>query len=244
MRALSASELLETWDHGFGQSPTRRALTLLHAACRETTPEQLAKLSIGQRDARLLALRELTFGRQLTSLASCPGCGERLELEALTSDLSARADLESADDLSLVVDRYEIRFRLPTSLDLIAISEAPERNSARASLLARCIYSARFDGSEMDAAGLPPNVIEAIAARMSEADPQADCRLALRCPACDREWQSQFDIASYFWAEINAWTTRILNEVHILASAYGWSEADILGMSARRRQLYLNLVSQ
>ena len=243
MRALSASELLETWDQGCGQSPTRQALTLLHAACRETALEQLAQLSIGQRDAMLLELRELTFGPLLTSLASCPGCGERLELEPLTSDLNATAVPAPSGDLSLVLDRHEIRFRLPTSLDLLAISEEPESDSARASLLARCIYTARFDGCEVEPRSLPPTVVEAIGARMAEADPQADCRLELKCPACHNQWQSQFDIVSFFWAEINAWAARILNEVHTLASAYGWSEADILKMSVRRRRSYLNLVS-
>jgi hypothetical protein len=34
-----------------------------------------------------------------------------------------------------------------------------------------------------------------------------------------------------------------MRDVHQLASAYGWSEHDILTMSAGRRQLYLELVA-
>jgi hypothetical protein len=52
-----------------------------------------------------------------------------------------------------------------------------------------------------------------------------------------------FDIASYFWDEINAWANRILREVHILASRYGWSERDILALSPWRRQFYLDMVN-
>jgi hypothetical protein len=33
-----------------------------------------------------------------------------------------------------------------------------------------------------------------------------------------------------------------LNEVHMLAWAYGWREADILAMSSARRQFYLERV--
>ena len=75
MRPLSVTELLAAWERGLDVPPTERALTLL-AACSTEAPDALARLSIGRRDARLLALRELTFGAQLTSLAACPACGE------------------------------------------------------------------------------------------------------------------------------------------------------------------------
>ena len=87
MRALSALELLDVWERGLAQPAARRTLTLLAAACPDTAPDALAKLSIGQRDARLLTLREWTFGPQLVSLASCPGCDERLELTFNVSDI-------------------------------------------------------------------------------------------------------------------------------------------------------------
>ena len=36
---------------------------------------------------------------------------------------------------------------------------------------------------------------------------------------------------------------RLLAEIHTLARAYGWSERDLLGMSAVRRAAYLGMVS-
>ena len=87
MRDLSASQLLGVWERGVAQPPVQRALTLLAVACPDTAPGALAELSIGQRDARLLTLREWTFGPQLASLATCPGCGERLELAFNVSDI-------------------------------------------------------------------------------------------------------------------------------------------------------------
>jgi hypothetical protein len=35
---------------------------------------------------------------------------------------------------------------------------------------------------------------------------------------------------------------RLLAEVHLIASAYGWSEAEILGLSRARRDFYLDMV--
>ena len=67
MRALSAPELLSVWERGQAQPPVQRTLTLLAAACPGILPDALAELSIGQRDARLLTLREWTFGPQLVT---------------------------------------------------------------------------------------------------------------------------------------------------------------------------------
>ena len=243
MRALTAPELLDVWERGLAQSPTQRALSLLAAACSETTPEALANLSIGQRDARLLTLREWTFGSQLPSLVVCPSCGERWELTVNAADLRVAPEVEPIETLRLSVSGYELRFRLPNSFDLAAIAAAPaEIEDASATLLDRCLVEARRDGEEVRGAQLPAEVREAIVGRMAEADPQAEIRLAITCLACGENWQAPFDIESYFWGEISAWARRVLGEVHVLASAYGWREADILNLSAWRRQYYLNLI--
>jgi len=67
-------------------------------------------------------------------------------------------------------------------------------------------------------------------------------RLDLACPSCGHLGQAIFDISAIFWAEISAQARRLLREIHLLASAYGWREADILAMSARRRQAYLEMI--
>jgi hypothetical protein len=83
----------------------------------------------------------------------------------------------------------------------------------------------------------------AIAEAMVEHDPRAEMRLAMHCHACQHSWSTIFDIVSFFWTEIEASAKRLLREVHTLAKAYGWREADILALSSARRQCYLELVS-
>lgn len=251
MRALSAFELLSAWERGLSQTPVERALGLLGAACADEPPEELAALSVGERDARLLTLREWTFGRQLTSVARCPGCGEQLEISLSAADLRAGpagargAPAAASAPLTLKTGEYEVNFRLPNSLDLSALAaRAPAASvaEAAASLLESCLIEARRGGVAVGAAELPPEVAEAIAVRMAEADPQAEVELALNCPACGEGWQAPFDIESFFWDEIGAWARRVLGEVHVLATSYGWRESDILNMSAWRRQFYLDLI--
>jgi hypothetical protein len=78
---------------------------------------------------------------------------------------------------------------------------------------------------------------------MEQADPQANIRLSLTCPACSHQWHGTFDIVTYFWNEINAWAQGVLRDVHMLAATYGWRESDILALSPWRRQFYLEMVT-
>lgn len=248
MRALSASELLDIWERGLAQPAAQRALTLLGAACPDTPADTLAELSIGQRDARLLTLREWTFGPQLVSLTTCLGCGERLELTFNVADIRVPSPThgengEGVEPLSLSVSDYEVCFRLPNSLDLAATADSEDIAAARHLLLERCLLATHQDGEKPATDQLPADIIDAVVEQMAQADPQADVQLALSCPVCSHQWQATFDIVSFFWSEINAWAYRILREVHILAAAYGWREADILTMTPWRRQLYREMVS-
>jgi hypothetical protein len=243
MKALSTAELLGVWEQGWDRPPAERALLLLAAACPEVSLPALQQLTVGQRDALLLTLREWLFGSRLESVVNCSQCGERLELTFSVEDVRAApavgdaSALDQPAPLSLEQDGYQVRFRLPALADLAA-SASPEQ------LLARCLISARRNDKAWDPGELPPEIIQEIALKMAAADPQADMQVALNCPACGRRWLAGFDAAAFFWDEINAWAQRTLIEVHQLARAYGWAEGDILEMSPFRRQIYLNLTGE
>jgi hypothetical protein len=235
--------LLDHWEYGLQQPLARRMVGLLAAACPEATAGDIAALPIGRRDARLLELRERLFGPTLTMVASCPGCGERLQSVFAVSDLLSNA--ESAAPHVLEFDGYRVTFRLPASTDLLALSSAMESGQACQTLLNRCLLDARVAGGEAaHPDSLPEHVVAAVSTQMSAADPQADVELNLSCPSCNRAWSTTFDIASFLWKEINAWAKSMLRGVHGLARAYGWREADVLSLSPTRRQIYLELARQ
>jgi hypothetical protein len=226
-----------------------QALSLLAAACPETSPEALAKLAIGERDARLLTLREWAFGRRLASLAICPICNKQLELSFDTTEIRVTPANECVSPLLVNAVGYEVALRLPTSEDLLAIAQResvpPSAEEARMLLLKRCLLQARSQCEEEVPLEQLPEEVKSIAAdAIARNDPQADVQLALSCPHCSHEWQVSFDIVSFFWSEINAWAIRLLHEVHTLASAYGWHESDILAMTACRRRLYLEMLGK
>jgi hypothetical protein len=250
MRPLSASDLLEILERGRGAAPAQQALSILEFAFPGASVMDLARLTIGQRDRCLLRLRELTFGSQLKGLADCPVCHERLELAFEAGDLYDRAtpamDSETIEPIqteaSFRTDAYEITYRLPTSADLIALAAQPDGTPASQLLLEACLISVQRDGALVNGTNLPSDVLNVLVEKMEQADPLANLTLAANCPACEHNWQIVFDIVTYLWSEISAWATRLLREVHILASAYGWREADILAMSAWRRQRYLEMI--
>ncbi|MDJ0729241.1 MAG: hypothetical protein QNJ33_04535 [Crocosphaera sp.] len=244
MRTLSPHDILQIWDFGQGQTNVERALTLLAFAFPDHTKEQLAELTIGQRDYYLLQLRELTLGAQLNGFTECPQCGERLEFELNAPDLRVgEPGRVKVSTQGLQVGGFEVQFRLPNSWDLAAIANCQDRVIADGLLLQRCIVQANLNGSAISVQELPLEVITQLTNTMAEADPQAEILLSLNCAACQYEWQSLFDIVSFFWTELNTQGKRLLQEVHILAQYYGWREADILSMSTKRRQLYLEMVT-
>ena len=240
MAEVDVRSLLDVWDRVSPSGPVRAALTLLAAASSEDEAAA-GRLALGERDRRLLELRAYLFGTRLANVASCPRCGETVEFSCDTRDLLggavARGGAEPAETLRVAHGEHEVWFRRLTSEDLLALPEAAA--DPRAWLLARSVVRAARSDDVVEVAALPADVQEAVVAAMAEEDPLADIELSLSCPACGERWQASFDIATYLIAEIDAWARRFLADVHTLARRYGWSEAAILGMSARRRELYL-----
>ena len=242
MHRLSATELLDVWEQGWARSSSGRALVLLDAACPEA-PGEAAQWTIGERDARLLTLREWIFGEEVTAVSACPECGGTQELAFRTPDVRLANAGPPCVPLLLEREGVSVEFRLPDSTDLIAAENETDGEAARKTLLTRCVTAAWRGGIEVGADELDPDIVQAVSRRMSEADPQAEIEFPLECAECHARWNEIFDIASFLWTEIQGWATRLLNEVHRLAAAYGWREADILAMSAMRRSIYLNLIA-
>jgi hypothetical protein len=241
MRPLSTSELLGVWERGLEEYPAERAHALLAAACPEMQPEELRQLGAGQRDAYLVTLREWTFGPQATGLATCPECGENHEVDLPLANLKQTHSGEQPEAMAATVGEFELRFRPPTSMDLSAIARQGDVGQARLELFGRCLLSAQRGGVEVEAEEIPEEIIGVVAEKLEEADPQSDVEINLMCSRCERKWEEPFDIVSFFWSEVHVWACRMLMEVHALASAYGWREADILAMHPWRRQCYLEM---
>lgn len=238
--SLSARDIVRAWDWGRDKHPVDRALVLLALAEPERGREALADLSVGQRNGRLLALREALLGPTVRGMATCAACGTALTFAAPVA--AFQGDEPAALEHTLEHAGLRLRFRLPTSRDLASVAGLPEDEGGRL-LLARCVLEVSGAGRPLPPAELPAALIAALAEAVADLDPMAETRMRMTCAQCGHRWSALFDIGSFFWAELEGLARRILEEVAVLARSFGWSESEILGMSAARRQVYLELAS-
>ena len=282
MRALSPTELLDLWEAGTAQPRWQWANALVSAAWAELDAVRSAALTIGQRDRRLLELREALFGPELECQTTCPSCRATAEMTLLTAELRGAArtpdhnrastlqpEIPPAEQSPVASDdsapavpmadgnpasssappRYVLHtgdwmmdFRPPNVGDLASAAVARDAAEFRTQLLTRCVRARRADHRAVDARELPPSAIDQVIAAMSATDPEADLGLDLVCPECGHRWTEAFDIVAYLWAELDDWAQRTLHDVHVFATAYGWTETEVLALSATRRAHYRAMI--
>ena len=246
MQCPSAARLLDLWEAGLHQPRAQWAQGLLAEMDPETEPSLLDGLTVGARNARLCAVRVALFGSRVAGRAACPRCQAAVESEFDVQDLpgAAAAEVSPAMPRGETVfhaDTCDITYRLPTAGDLLAIAGCGDVSTARTELLTRCVLQVRQGGASQPVDTIEPAVLGRMLAEMERSDPGAEVLLALRCPDCGHAWSEPFDIVAFLWTEIDGWARRTLRDVHRLARAYGWTEPEILNLSATRRAHYLEL---
>jgi hypothetical protein len=214
--ALDDRALLDACDEG---AAAERLAAAVDPAAR----------SLARRDAALLALHRVRYGACLVGITACPGCGERVEAE-LAVDALLPADPADAG-LRVRARGREIEFRMPSAADVRAAAD--ER-----ALAERCVTS------PLGGTRLGTDEVAALAERMEAAHPAGDIRLALVCPTCRHEWGERLDLAAFVAARVRADAERVLDEVHALATGYGWTEAEILALPRARRRRYLERLAR
>lgn len=236
--SLTAEQLLHIWEQGQARHPHQAVKVLLQALLPPEANETVDSWTIGQRDRFLIRVRDWLFGQAMECVASCPDCDLRIEFSLSTRDLR-QPEAATSETLAFEADGYRVFYQLPTLADLDTVADLDSKRSA---LIKHCIVQATLNGEGIDAETLPPALLDEVAARMGKADAQAYIQLELTCPDCGTQWHAPFDIVSYLWQELGTWTKRVQREVHFIATAYGWTETEILGLTPFRRQAYINLI--
>ena len=243
MYTLGAAELLDVWDAGRAATPSLRSVLLLSAFLREET-DVVANRPLGGLNKALLRLRAHLFGSTMNCIVNCPQCHSTIEaafgIDELLGDAATRISGENMIH-SLSDGEWVVDFRLPTAADLLAIAAKPGSEAAVA-LLERLVTRSAHKGELIPARALPEEAWERINAQISELDPMAFIELGLTCPECRNHWLEALHVIDFLWAEIGNFSRNILLEVARLASAFGWSEREILALTAARRRSYLGLL--
>ena len=164
-----------------------------------------------------------------------------MELSFRVDDLCKGSNEGGPEQVSLSLGGFELLLRPINSLDIASCLNSGTEETAR-TLFRRCLIAASAGGSTVAGDKVPDQVAQEAMDGLAKADAQADVEIHVSCEACHVTIRENFDIVSFFWSEIDTWARRMLHEIHILASAYGWKEADVLSLSRLRRQFYLEMV--
>jgi hypothetical protein len=223
--ALDADALLALWERTLAQGRDAALLQALPDAPR----------TLGERNAQLLDLHARW-------LSHCPACSNAAQFSTECAALSARwpaAAMEPRHRLDAL--GHTIEFRLPDTTDVAAAGDAPDEDAFARELLARCVLACTRDGVPVPLHELPVPLLDALAQRMESLDPAASLAFDLACPQCGTPWEARLDVGQLLSQKLQAAAERVLLDVDALARAYGWSEPDVLRLSATRRAAYLQL---
>jgi hypothetical protein len=182
-----------------------------------------------------LAIRQAWIGDRLSTDGTCSDCAERVDVSFRISEYlnhfqpSTPADVATADDGWYEVSR--IRFRVPTVADL---TDALGIDNNTATLAGKCVQPGDLSEEQW----------QIVDAALDQIAPSLDGTVGGLCPECGASMQLRLDPCSYVMAELRELFAGIYYEVHLLARAYGWKEADVLSMGRSRRIKYAHLVSE
>jgi hypothetical protein len=230
-----SDRLLQAWERGRGRPLAERAACALRVMPEH---EQTIPATLFERDAALLRLRIALHGPLADAVVDCPVCGSEFDVPVDLDRIESRAVAAAA--VSVTVDGFSAVVRPPASDDLSGFDglDAPALADA---LFRRCVAQATFHGEPVAVSALPGSVRLAASRALSERgmeSPAAD----LICGTCGADWRAPIDIARMVLRDIDAWVNRQLDDVHRIASAYHWSEREILALSPARRQFYLEAI--
>jgi hypothetical protein len=200
------------------------------------TPDIARALVVADRDYLVLKLRELTLGSRVQLVLACPECGQRMDVDFSLDQIPFGPTRPGRAHDPLAVDG--MAFRLPTGGDQEEIAARGELSEAEAigRLIDMCLLRAE-DASRLDA-----DLRQRIEAEMERVAPHLDLELDMTCPECGHVFLEALNVAALFFTELGLQRGHLYREVHRLASAYHWSESDILAMTREKRRLYLELV--
>jgi hypothetical protein len=203
-------------------------------------------LPLGARILRLLQIVELTTQKaSLTITSSCPqiDCHRPLEMVLPYAQLAAYASSENAPGNIVQFPRADATphaLRLPTGRDQAAWqSQTYQTPDEALAAIVRSLLTAS-DASSIDLSGAH---LEPLAAIMEQADPLVSLSVSVTCPHCAHDADLPLDLEAVALQQLAQHQRALLRDVHEIARHYGWSEGEVLAVSAQRRAQYRRLIA-
>jgi hypothetical protein len=226
------SALVATLASVGGQQPSRTLVQHLFVADRQFLMRQLA-IQLGLDNLWLTP--------------HCLQCGVAFDVSVTLSALPIKPAGQGFPYASVRTSQGAFRVRAPNGDDQESIADLDDR-AARRCIVGRCIVE-RLEGNEhyrstdepaVNVSALSGEDLSAIEIALESICPELTVCVRTVCPEC----RAAQDVPVDPYLCLRRSNSEIYMDVHVLASAYNWSEPQILTLSRSRRKLYLSMVDR
>lgn len=198
---------------------------------RCAVPGSASRLAVADRDRVLVRLHLDLYGAAISSTLTCRGCGELFDLDFRLDDLAAHCEPPSSEASAEPWRVGDLQFRPLTGDDELAV--LGDRDPA-AALFER--VSSGGDTSPPDQGRID------VAGALARLTPPVAAPIGARCPECATQQSADFDIQGFLLVRLLGERPRLWRSVHLIASAYHWSRAEILALTRTERETYADAV--
>lgn len=222
------ADLMLAFEKGEHAGPATRGAILLALLRPDLDAIARGAMALGDRDRALWSFKTRRFGKGSAMLAKaqCKTCDEWISL-SLGEGFDLPSQNSSSAPCAYAGKTWELR--LPTQADLL-------RAEARRGQLDLTALAPEAPWDD-------PAFLALAETALDDADPAIDIVFDLACPECGTLNACGFDVVDFVWRDIEALAHRLFAEVSTLARAFGWSEAETLSLTPRRRSRYVEMVT-
>ncbi len=212
------------------------AIALVGGRARTSGGDRIAatELPVGDLDAIVVELRRAALGDRMIAEGRCGACGSAIDIAFALSAFQAHHSPRRPRNVAPEPDGWwtlrgaTFTFRIPSGGDVLAASAS----ESPADVLAELCFRGGPGARERRAAERA----------MALLAPTLSAEVQGTCPECKDSVGLWADVRALCLADLRFGAGCVLEEVHLLASAYHWRERDILGMVSSRRAAYADCV--
>lgn len=217
--------------------------TIEHVGGEMPTPSRVEALCVADRQFLMRRLAVFLGMENIWLTACCGRCGERFDFFIKQSELPVKEAGESFPFATVETSAGLCRMRVPNGADQVAIATIEDSAFALQTLVHRCIVAfpdtySEAGGRESLARDFTTDDFRRVEGALDEVAAEVATTVQASCPECERA--NVIEIDPYMCLQHGQ--TDLFSEIHILASTYHWSEAEILTLDRSRRQRYLKFI--
>jgi hypothetical protein len=219
-----------------------QVVTAILAACltygdgRPVERESLWAAAIGDRIAALMAIASIGGDDRYSLPIRCPAltCGDDIEIGVSQTEIETVARRAASEHFDVRAVGVGYRLRRPTGMDQARWERAARLSAS--DVLVDLIVAGPVDR-------LTPTRVARLEVALDEHDPLICYGLDVVCPTCGLTSHHEPSLVAVAMARFRMTQSDLVDDIHDLAHAYGWSEDTILAIPAWRRNRYRALIA-